>query len=236
MSMDMSGGLYTLPSEALSILKFFTTADSEAAHADAIIEGSGLTDRGFGKGIRRLVTRNYLTLSGEQVYRLTEQGRRAVRELADQADVGSDDMPDMDEIDDEPRFVRRRLILVTPAALPAEQAVSVVVGFDDAEEDPLDTPSRLLLRLGVVNGEPARVQEVSLSLSNTHEQHTFEVIAGGFTHARLRAEVFQFADSEEDVEFCGGLYVDLPVQRQPAADLLSPQAYGIDVILREISA
>src|SRR5690606_22581350 len=104
------------------------------------------------------------------------------------------------------------------------------------EEDPLDIPSRLLLRLGVVNGEPARAQEVSLSLSNVHEQHTFEVTAGAFTNARLRAEVFQFADSEEDVEFCGGMYVDLHVQRQPAPDLLTPQAYGIDVILREISA
>lgn len=235
MSMDMSGGLYTLPSEALSILKFFTTVETEAAHAEAIIEGSGLTDRGFGKGIRRLVTRNYLTLSGEQVYRLTEQGRRAVRELADQVVIGDDEALDIEDIGDEPRFVRRRLILVTPAALPADQPVNVVLGFDDAEEDPLDTPSRLLLRLGVLNGEPARAQEISFSLSNTHVQHSISVTAGAFTHARLRAEVFQFADSEEDVEFCGGMYVDLPVQRQPAPDLLSPQAYGIDVILREIS-
>lgn len=235
--MDLSGGLYTLPSEALSILRFFTTIETEAAHADAIIDGSGLTDRGFGKGIRRLVTRNYLTLSGEQVYRLTEQGRRAVRELTDQGDLDESEIPEESEADDEPRFVRRRLILVTPATLAAEIPTNIALGFDDPDEDDrLDSPSNLLLRLAVVNGEPQRRQELTISLANEHMQESFEITAGAVTRTRIRAEVFQFKDNEEDFEFCGGMYVDLPVQRQPAPESLAPAAYGVDVILREISA
>jgi len=68
---------------------------------------------------------------------------------------------------------------------------------------------------------------------NTSLQHTFKITPGAFTEARLRAEVIQLRDSDE-VEFCGGLYVDLPVQWAAAEDDLAPTAYGIDVLLREV--
>ncbi|MBL8133614.1 MAG: hypothetical protein JNL42_17260 [Anaerolineae bacterium] len=239
--MDLSGGLYTLPSEALTILRFFANAEGEAAHVDAIIDATGLSDRGFGKGIRRLVTRNYLTLSGEQVYRLTEQGRRAVRALGESGDLDSM-MDEMDESDlgmmgDEPRFVRRRLILVAPDVLPAEQTVRVIVGFDEPEDDDrLENAPNILLRLGVLNGEPSRSQEVSLALGNDHLQHTFQVTPNATTRARLRAEVFQFKETDDDFEFCGGMYLDLPVERRPDETALKASAYGVDVILREPSA
>ncbi|MBK8020381.1 MAG: hypothetical protein IPK19_02880 [Chloroflexi bacterium] len=233
--MDLSGGLYTLPSEALTILRFFATAESEAAHVDAIIDGTGLTDRGFGKGIRRLVTRNYLTLSGEQVYRLTEQGRRAVRALSETG--GLDDMPEDDELlpaEDEPRFVRRRMILVTPAVLTAESSTTVILGFDTPDdEDRLELPPNLLVRMGVVNGEPQRNQDITLELSNEPTQHSFNVVPGAFTRVRLRAEVFQLKDANDDFEFCGGMYVDLPVERNPEPESSGPTAHGVDVILRE---
>ncbi|MDZ4767666.1 MAG: hypothetical protein SGJ24_00940 [Chloroflexota bacterium] len=227
-----SGGLYTLPGEALTILRFFAGASSEAAHSEAIMEGTGLSDRGFGKGIRRLVTRNYLTLSGEQVYRLTEQGRRAIRELNEAGDLPAG--RSSDDGGDDARFVRRRLILVTPAVLPADRAARITVGFDDPDDDDrLDVPSNILVRLNMVNGEPSRSQEISLALDNQFAQQMVSITAGAFTRARLRAEVFQFKDSEDDYEFCGGMYIDLAVQRQPDALALAPRAYGMDVILRD---
>ncbi len=231
--MDISGGLYTLPSEALAILRFFAQSGVEIAHVEAITEGTGLSDRGFGKGLRRLVTRNYLTLSDEYNYRLTEQGRRAVRELLqndDFSDTGDSAASDMDEA----RFVRRRLVLVAPSALPAEQATRLVIGFDDPDDDDhLSAPCGVLLRLNVLNGEPTRNLEVPLNLGNSFAQHTFEVTAGAFTQTRVRAEVFQFKSGDEDFEFCGGMYLDLPVQGVADAKALVPRAYGVDVILRD---
>jgi DNA-binding MarR family transcriptional regulator len=231
--MDMSGGLYTLPSEALAVLRFFAQSGSEIAHVEAITEGTGLSDRGFGKGLRRLVTRNYLTLSDEYNYRLTEQGRRAVRELLQSGDFGDADAGSPGDPDDA-RFVRRRLVLVTPSALAAEQPTRVVIGFDDPDdEDRLSMPCGVLLRLNMVHGEPARSLEVPLNLDNSFAQYEFEITAGAFTQARLRAEVFQFKASDEDFEFCGGMYLDLPVHSQPTPAALAPRAHGVDVILRD---
>lgn len=229
---DWSGGLYTLPAEAITILRFYAGATSEAAHADAIMEGASLSDRGFGKGIRRLVTRNYLTLSGEQVYRLTEQGRRAIRELNEAGDLLNRGRSSAGGA--EARFVRRRFVVVTPQVMPADQAVSIIVGFDDPDdEDRVDAPCNLLLRLNVINGQPARSTEVPIAVMNDNAQQPFEVTAGAFTKMRLRAEVFQVKDHEEEFEFCGGLYLDLPVSRRPDAAALAPRAYGVDIIVRD---
>ena len=79
--MELPYSLQTLPPEAVDILRYYASISTDAAHADAIVDGAGLSERGFGKGIRRLVTKNYLVMSSDQVYRLTEQGRRLIDEL-----------------------------------------------------------------------------------------------------------------------------------------------------------
>ncbi len=226
--MELPYSLQTLPPEAVDILRYYATLNADSAHTDSIVDGAGLTDRGFGKGIRRLVTKNYLVMSSDQVYRLTEQGKRVITELkASDSDSGSKTSGRSDE-----RFIRRRLILVTPRTLVTGQASAVAVGFDEAaDEEYLNAPVNLLLRFSVLNGEPRRPREVSFMLTNRHVQHPFEVTAGKFTAARMRIEVLQYRDEGDDFDFCGGMYVDLPVKVEDANP--NAEAFGVDVILKE---
>jgi len=225
--MDMPYSLQTLPPEAVDILRYYTRLNADSAHSDSIVEGAGLSDRGFGKGIRRLVTKNYVVMSSDQVYRLTDQGRRVIEELKafdgeapQQTDKG------------EARFLRRHLVLVTPRALPAGEPVEIALGFEEAnDEEYLNAPANMLVRLTMVNGEPRRPREASFMLTNRRMQQSFEITAGRYTEARVRVEVCQYRDDGDDFDLCGGLYVDLPVSQDNAAQ--APAAYGIDVILKE---
>lgn len=224
--MEMPYSLQTLPQEAIDILRYFANLDADSAHADAIVDGAGLSDRGFGRGIRRLVTKNYVTMSSDQVYRLTDSGRRVIEEVRNFAgDLGS--VPSGGEA----RFLRRHLVIVAPRTLPAEQAVEIALGFAEANEDEyLNEPAELLLRLSVVNGEPRRPQEAQVTLTNRHMQQSFQVTAGRFTTTRIRVEVCQYRDDGDEYDFCGGLYVDLPVTTDAAGD---KAAFGSEVILKE---
>lgn len=229
--MEMPLSLQTLPAEALDILRYYGRTGATSAHADDITEGTALTDRGFGKGIRRLVTRNYLSMAGEQVYRLTEQGHRAVAALQE-FDLAA---PDADGAV-EPRYVRRRLVIVAPARVLAGQPTSITVGVDDAHgEDILGDTVNVLLRLTVINGEPEMGSETMLVLSNRYASQDFEVTAGLFTQVRLRVELYQEQPDEQFAPI-GGLYVDIPVTVDPDAGSIPLAASGTDVYLREFSS
>ncbi len=224
---DMPYSLQTLPDEAIDILRYYATLDGDSAHADSIVEGTGLSDRGFGKGIRRLVTKNYLVMSSDQVYRLTDPGRRVIEGLQ-----SSGDEVERPTTRSEARFLRRRLVIVAPRTLPADQEVEIALGFEEADEDEyLNAPANMLVRLSVINGEPSRPLEQPFTLGNRSQQQSFQVTAGHYSAARIRVEVCQYRDDGDEFDFCGGLYVDLPVTTDEGSG--EPAAYGGDVIVKE---
>ncbi|MEP7293398.1 MAG: hypothetical protein ABI835_16560 [Chloroflexota bacterium] len=225
---NMPYSLQTLPPEAVDILRYYAQQGADLAHTDSIIDGTGLSERGFGKGIRRLVTKNYLAMSNDQVYRLTDGGRRVIEELKT---LGTD-LPTTSSARAEARFVRRHLVLVTPNTLTAGQPAEVVLGFEEAaDEETLNAPASLLFRLSVTNGEPHLPRAAAVTLTNRQMQHKFEISAGNYTTARLRVEVCQYQDDGDEFDFCGGMYVDLPVSTEAESSSLA--AYGADIILKE---
>lgn len=224
--MEMPYNLQTLPQEAIDILRYYASLNADAAHADAIVDGTGLSDRGFGKGIRRLVTKNYVAMSSDQEYRLTDSGRRVIEEVRN----FSGDLTGATS-NGEARFLRRHLVVVAPRTLPADQPVEIALGFAEANDDEyLNEPAELLLRVSVVNGEPRRPTETQFTLTNRDTQQAFEITAGRFTTARIRVEICQYREDGDAYDFCGGLYVDLPVTTGAAGD---KAAYGSEVILKE---
>lgn len=230
--MELPLSVRTLPPEAIDILRFYGSGGGSAVHADDIIAGAGLSDRGFGKAIRRLVTRGFLIMESEQVYRLSDPGRRAVAEMLeyDLLTPPGDREHGKPEVA-EARFVRRHIVLAAPAPLPADQPVQVYVGVDEAsEDDVVMLPLHLTLRLSMVHGEPEEASVMSLSMENRRAQGMFEVQAGLFTQARLRLDIAQQeADGSESA--CGGMYVDLPVSGEAGA----LAAYGLDILLKDTS-
>jgi len=229
--MDLPFHLKTLPPEALDVIRFFGTLDVPVAEVDAIYSGVGLSERSFGKVIRRLVTKGYVQMDGAQTYRLTEQGQRAVEEL----EAYDETSPAEDEGSAKAagvRNVKRHLVVALPRTLVAGKPAAVLVGFSDAAPgQSLPEPSDMVLRLSVVNGEPSRPKETSLQLGDEHAHETFEVTAGRYTKARVRVQAFQLGPNPDDIAVAGGLYVDVDVvaDATKADDRLT--AYGADVMV-----
>ncbi len=255
--MDFDYQLKTLPPEALAVIRFYGTQEGAIAHASDITRATGLSERAFGRAIRRLVTRGYLNMDGEGRYRLTDLGRRAVDAFAATDDgtdyaaevVDSDDSTPLTPITDatnddstpddapapssppliESQTLKRRLVVALPPTLVAGQASTVHVGFDGASLSVGSEAPQLLVRLSMLNGEPARAQDWSLSLDGENPSKTFEVTAGKFTRARLRVVVFQLLDDGNEVEQVGGLYVDVDVTED--GDSAPLAAFAADVPL-----
>jgi predicted transcriptional regulator len=222
--MEMPANLRALPPEALDILRYYGTRKKNAALADDIVDGAGMSQRGFGKAIRRLVTNGYLTGDGSSVYRLTDLGQRAVQDvlaLSDQPERSRAPRPTI-------RAVHRRLVIGVPRQLARGQATLVYVGFNEASDDDLlKDAANLMLRVNLINGEPSGAREMTLLLSHRSIHQVVEVTALDGDAARIRVEVRQLSDFTGEYEDCGGLYVDLPiVETSGESGLL---AYGTNI-------
>lgn len=226
--MELPFHLKTLPPEALDVIRFFGTLDVPVADVDAIYSGVGLSERSFGKVIRRLVTKGYVQMDGAQTYRLTDQGQRAVEEL-EAYDAGAP-AEEAGSSKGTTRSVKRRLVVALPRTLVAGQPATVHVGFNPANPgQSLPEPTDMVLRLSVVNGEPSRPKETSLQLDDESAHQSFEITAGHYTKARIRVQVFRLGPNPDDITVAGGLYVDANVVAagKGADDRLT--AYGADV-------
>ena len=227
--MELSYQLQTLEplKGALDIVRFFGKLDQPTANADEICTELDLTERSFGKAIRRLVTKGFVQMDGNQVYRLTEQGQRAVEELTEYDAQG----PVETEADAEiVETVNRRLVMVLPEKLVAGQEANVYVGFNTVTNgDSLDSPADMVVRLSVVNGEPSISQEAMLELSNEAAQSAFRVIPGYYTQIRIRVQVFQVGPNPDDISVAGGMYVDADVVASD--EIAELTAFGADVAI-----
>lgn len=228
--MDLPFHLRALPPEALDVLRFFGGLDEPMAHASYIMDELHLSERAFGKVVRRLVTKGYLQMGGDQIYRLTDFGHSAIEELAAYEDENppaplDEPLPVIAE-----QQVFRRLVMVLPRCLVAGQAAKVQIGFNHGAFD-APQPAEIVVRLSLVNGEPKRPQERSYNLTGDTAFETFQVTPERFTRMRLRLNVYQLGPNPDDIREAGGMYVDMPVvgrMDDAASDLA---AFGADVVV-----
>jgi predicted transcriptional regulator len=238
---------------ALDILRLFGELEEPFASSDTIIDELDLSDRRFSKAIRRLVTKGYLQMDGDQTYRLTEQGQSAVEELQEYDDAtggglperaeSSDEAPDEEAVEDEPgvaespvddavvaeaepQFTKRRMVLAVPQTLAAGKPVNAVIGFYDSAE--MSGTAEMVVRVSVLNGEPQTPEDAIFSLSSGSAQQAVQIVPGAYTQVRVKIEAYQLGDNPGEIESVGGMYVDLPVVSgdAPTTDLT---AYGTDI-------
>lgn len=227
--MELPYHLKALPPEALDVLRYFAQIDTSIAHADAITDGVGLTDRTFGKVIRRLVTKGYLQMDGDQAYRLSDQGKTAVEELTAYDESAPEAKPKREIITQD---IPRRLVVVTPEKLVADQLAAIHIGFHAATDDEqLDEAADVVARVSLVNGEPARPQEVAFQLGNDEDHKALTVTPGRYKCLRIRVNVFQLGPNPDDIAIAGGLYVDIDVLPQADASAEQWAAYGANITL-----
>jgi predicted transcriptional regulator len=226
MTVELPFHLKTLPPEALDVIRYFTVVGStETADVDAICEGTGLSERGFSKAIKRLVTKGYAQMESGRVYRLTDQGVRASEELSEY-DANA---PEEDDTGSGYATFSRRLLLAVPRSLVANQPTNVYVGFEAAADDEsLANPAEIVVRLAIVNGEPKAPQDEIFALEDEPAHAVFAVTAGDHTKARLRLNVFQLGPNPDDINPAGGMYIDLDIVKT-AADNGTLVAYATNV-------
>jgi hypothetical protein len=114
--MSLPADLQKLPPQALDVLRILDGRES-GLDTEAILSGTGLSERAFGKAIRRLVTRYYVTMPRDGVYALTKTGRVAVEEIHAYDRVGPGGNVARAVLDDDAGF---------PPEPPAEVAVAAV--------------------------------------------------------------------------------------------------------------
>lgn len=232
--MELPYHLQTLAplSGALDILRYLGDLDAPSADADEICDALSLTDRTFGKAIRRLVTKGYVQMDGELIYRLSNQGREAVEILREY----DEDNPQTETRGrGEASTVTRRLIVAVPTTLVAGSPNTIAIGLDgatDEETGVLYSPADMVVRVSVVNGEPTKPQEAILKLSNYPVKHAFSVTPGAYQQMRVRVQVFQLGPNPDDINVSGGLYVDAGVSRNETT--AAPVAYGSDIQIQVI--
>lgn len=229
--MELPYHLKALPPEALDVLRYFSGLDSPIAHSGEITTSVGLSDRTFGKVIRRLVTKGYLQMDGDQAYRLSDQGQNAVEELTAFDESEPEDKPKREVIVEE---LTRHMLLAAPRKLVAGQESQVYIGFHAASDDnQLSEEGLVVVRLSIINGEPTRPQELAFQLENEPTYQGFAVTPGLYKCLRIRANVFQLGPNPDDITVVGGMYVDLDVAAQADDDLNQLVAYGADITLTQ---
>ncbi|MFW5708993.1 MAG: hypothetical protein ACOCX5_02110 [Chloroflexota bacterium] len=215
---------------ALDILRFFDQTDGNTADAEVIMQTLDLSERAFGRAIRRLITKGYVQADGDMIYRLTDQGQTAVRELADYDEESGDSVAPVSDAAKRIRSVTRRLFIVTPEALVASMPTTLYVGFHDASEDnTLDETCEVVVRVAVINGEPETPEDLLFTLENTHVAQSLTIVPGGFKQMRLRLNAYQLGELG-DIDPAGGFYIDLPVKPDGAA--AEPVAFGSTIDLQ----
>jgi Mn-dependent DtxR family transcriptional regulator len=233
----------------------FGELEEPFASSDTIIDELDLSERRFSKAIRRLVTKGYLQMDGDQTYRLTDQGQSAVEELQEYDDATGGGLPEragssveatdeeavgdelvvaespMDDAVDvvaepEPQFTRRRMVLAVPQTLAAGKPVNAVIGFHDSTE--MSGTAEMVVRVSVLNGEPQTPEDAIFSLSSAPAQQAVQIVPGAYTQVRVKIEAYQLGENPGEIESVGGMYVDLPVVSgdAPTSDLT---AYGTDI-------
>jgi hypothetical protein len=236
----LSPDLQKLPPQALDVLRYLDTHDDQGT-VDEIMEGTGLSERGSRKAIRRLVTRYYADMPDQDFYRLTEKGKEAAGELrvydgenvpaaldapstAPTAQAADEETPAADV----PRHARRMSVLV-PKELVIRSAVTLRAGFDAPPADdpvPLQETGRVILRLSAPGCDVDPVERpLDVAVGGPAGPVSFRVTPRVEGPARLKIEGYQLV-SLKDIRPIGGVFFDLNVAGFPTPDSAEVKALG----------
>ncbi|MBK8136438.1 MAG: hypothetical protein IPK52_11460 [Chloroflexi bacterium] len=214
---------------ALDIVRYLRNEPDMLAAVETLLDKLELSERAFGKAIRRLVTQGYVQMDAEAVYRLTDAGRRAADELAEYEQTTGKRATGTHTLADS--AITGRVVLAAPASLTDQQPAEIHVGAALDSDSSLNVAADLLVRLSALNAEPGHTQDAVLTLLDQPVKYTFTIVPQGYDKVRVRVQVYQLLPDDEDVVACGGFHVDLPVGTAHSAG--RPVAYGSSIALKD---
>ena len=192
---------------AFDIIRYLAESD-EPTGADDICDDLDMSDRRFGKAIKRLVTRSYVQMNSDYEYFLTQNGISAAEELAAfDAAGGAGEVVNANKI-------MRRLLVALPRQLTAGQTTNMYLGVEADADNGLASPTDIVLRVSTVHALLSGSDDEIMQLSNDGLSQTLHLTPEMYTQVRVKVQVFQIAPNGEDITMCGGMYVDVDVDSE----------------------
>lgn len=218
--------LQRLPDSALDVLRYFGSNDNTPTDEATLEAATGLSSRGLGKAIKRLVTRKFAEMDVHRRYHLTHKGLQLMQELQEYDAEAGDSADTARTTTPAPATtpVSRRLSIVVPEPLLANETARIYIGVEAGV--PVGETA-LVLRLSTIHAEP-ETQQQTLTVAQGDAYTAFDVTPGEFTEVRLRLEVLQPDDFSGDIYEAGGMYVDVDVTPN-GNEAGSLAAFGTDV-------
>ena len=205
---------------AFDIIRYLSEDDTPAG-ADDICDDLDMSDRRFGKAIKRLVTRSYVQMNSDYAYFLTQKGISAAKELAEfDAAGGAKRSHDTNK-------VMRRLLMALPRQLTAGQTTDIYIGIEADKKNSLATPADIVLRVTATHALLSDNSDEIMKLNNEAITQTLQLTPEMYTQVRVKIQIFQIAPNGEDITMCGGLYVDVNVGTEGPQDGLVAYASNV---------
>lgn len=210
--------LQKLPPPALDVLRFLGTVNDGAA-SETIMGGTGISERTFGKAIRRLVTRYYVAMPTQGYYTLTESGIAAANTLRDLD--GEPPAPEDAAPAQTSQAVRhpRRVSVFLPKELIERTTSRLLLGFDRPGGGPvLRQPARVIVRMRAPDCDIAPVERpIEVPRKGTAGPVDFRIRPHTTGTLRVRIEAFQLI-ADGTLSPVGGMVFDLPVAGFPTPE------------------
>ncbi|NDJ85838.1 MAG: hypothetical protein GYB66_08135 [Chloroflexi bacterium] len=204
--MTLQHELTTLPPSAVTILRFMTQLSGDAADAPEIQQGTGLSHAGFNKALKRLVTRNFLSMDEARFYHVTSKGRQAI-ELLQELDAQGPKQEDQGL-----KGVPYDLCVVIPEKLSQGQSATFQIGLHPTTGEQVEHPTDVYLRIRTTNADVSP-DEAILSLGPNQKMASTELEVAPETdqsQVRIRVEALQLFEMDEPAN-AGGMYFDVSI-------------------------
>lgn len=193
------------------------------ADTDTICDDLDMSDRRFGKAIKRLVTTGYVQMNLDYEYYLTDKGEESAEELEAFYGAGGSSR-DVNE-----NKVVRRLLLALPRQLTAGQTTDMHIGFEADDSSSLSSPADVVLRVSAIHALLSGGDDTMMQLGNDLTKQVVQLTPEMYEQVRVKVQVFQLAPNGEDITMCGGMYIDVNVDT--TGDQNSLVAYATEVAL-----
>jgi hypothetical protein len=188
---------------ALDVLRYLYKQSGNAADGDDIMDGLGLSERGWDKAKRRLVTRSYIVMQSgsDYIYELTSKGKESAKILLEFDASGGGG-------DDDDGKIERQVVIALPRNLVLGQTSTLKVGIEPYEG--FGDDASLIIRVSSLYADLGDWEEMvtlgsdALVLETTIKPQPYQ-------QARIKLEVYQFSPEGDDLSECGGMYVDVDV-------------------------
>ena len=219
--------LQKLPPQALDVIRYLNTRE-DAASVEQILDGTGLSERSFGKAIRRLVTRYYVDMPEQGFYALTANGRQAAEDLrAFDGATPTLARAAAPEPAAAPLQVRQFSVVAQKDLVVRSSAV-LRAGFSaPASDQPrLRQPGRIILRVSAPGCDVDPVERpLEVATSAAAGPVTFRVTPRREGSVRIKIEAYQLV-TRQDLVPVGGMYFDRTVAEFPTPGSAEIQALG----------